>query len=100
MNELHASSDRSAESYAVVGAEYIVVHCLRDGDDLDAFAMQPLTIAEGVITADRHKDLDSQIFEDSQHVRREVPRARVRFFGPGMLRVAQKVRFIFELHFE
>src|SRR5262249_23629523 len=59
------------------GVAHIVVHRLRDGDDLDAKLIKLRRIAERVVAADRNEVLDAERGEVRQHLPGEVPGFRV-----------------------
>src|ERR1044071_2814245 len=96
MDELNAASDRGAEADAVISAENVVVHRLRNGDDFDAFTMQTLAVAERIIAADGNQDSYAEVLEILEHVRSEIPRPRFGVFD--VRRIAQKLRFILRLY--
>src|ERR1041384_6616738 len=89
MYELHTASDGGAEADAVIGAEDVVIHGLRDRDDFDPFAMQSLSIAECVVAADGYEYFDAEILKVLKHVWGEVLCVNSRRGGP---RLPQKGR--------
>ena len=72
VDEFHTARDGGGKADAVISAEDVVVHRLGNGDDVHAFAMQPLGIAQRVVAADRHQRPDAQFIQHLQHVRREI----------------------------
>ena len=86
MNEFHTARNGRREADAIIGAVDIVVHRLGNRGDVDAFAVQPLGIAQRVVTADRHQRIHAQFIQHLQRVRRKIKRA----FVVGMRFIFQK----------
>ena len=72
MRELDRARDARAEADAVIGAIHVVVHRLRNGDDVHAFIVQSLAVAERVVAADWNQDVDADVLEILQHILRDV----------------------------
>ena len=72
MRQLDGARDARAEADAVVGSVDVVVHRLRDGDDVHPFIVQPLAVAQRVVAADGNQHVDADVLEILQHVLRDV----------------------------
>src|SRR5947209_19518325 len=70
------AGDRGREADAVLGVVNVVVHRLRNGNDLDAEFIELGRVAERVVTADGEEMLDAQRREVRQHLLGDVPRVR------------------------
>src|SRR4051812_20772485 len=68
VRELDRSRDAGAEADAVVGAVDVVVHGLRDRDDVYAFIVQTFSVAESVVAADGDQRIDTHVLEIAKHV--------------------------------
>src|SRR5215216_3653244 len=68
------AGDRGREADAVLGVADVVVHRLRDGDDLDAEFVDLGCVTERVVAADGDQVLDAEPREVSQHLASDVPR--------------------------
>src|SRR5438046_6325374 len=68
------AGDRGREADAVFGVADVVVHRLRDGNDLDAEFVELGRITERVIAADDDQVFDAEPREVRQHLAGEVPR--------------------------
>ena len=68
VRELDRARHAGAESNAVVGPENVVVHRLRNRDDIHPLVVQSFAIAERVVPADRDQDVDANVLEVFQHV--------------------------------
>ncbi len=94
MDELHAAGDGRAEANAVVRAVNVVVHCLGDGDDGEAFHVQALAVGERVITANGDQHVNAKELEVFEHMRREITHGGILQLGLGVLRILQEIRHI------
>src|SRR5207237_10670079 len=77
VRELDRARDAGAEADGVVRAIDVVVHRLRNGDDVHALIVQALAIAQGVIAADRNEHVDAEVREVLEHILRHVVDLRV-----------------------
>src|SRR6476661_11258350 len=68
------AGDRSREADAVLGVADVVVHRLRDGNDLDAEVVELGRITERVVAADGDQVFDAEPREVRQHLDGDVPR--------------------------
>jgi hypothetical protein len=75
MDEFNTASHRRGEADAVVGAVHVVIHGLRDANHWHTFLVQPDSITQRVIAADRQQDINTQLLDDAQHMRRAIDRA-------------------------
>ena len=66
--------DCGREADAVLGVADIVVHRLRDGDDLDAYVVELGCVTERVVAADGDQMFDAKPREVRQHLAGKVPR--------------------------
>ena len=62
------AGDGGRKADAVLGVMNIVIHRLRDGNDLDAEFIELGRVAKRVVTADGYKMLDTQRREIRQHL--------------------------------
>ena len=67
------AGDRRREADAVLGVADVVVHRLRDGNDLDAEPVELGRVTERVVTADGDKVFDAERREVRQHLAGDVP---------------------------
>src|SRR5499427_5245018 len=67
------AGDRGREADAVLGVVNVVIHRLRDGNDLHAELVELGRVAERVVTADGNEVLDAQRREVRQHLLGDVP---------------------------
>jgi hypothetical protein len=72
VRQLDGARDAGAEADAVVGAVHIVVHRLRDADDVYPFVVQTLAVTERVVASDRNQNVDSDVLEVLEHVLGDV----------------------------
>src|SRR5690348_1356896 len=72
MSELDRAGYTCAKAYTVIGAENIIVHGLRDRDDVHAFVVKALAVAERVVATDRDQHVDADVLEILEHVLRNV----------------------------
>ena len=72
VGHLDGAGDAGAEADAVIGARHIVVHGLGDCDDLDALAVQPHAVAQGVVAADGDQVIDAQPVQVLQDFGRQI----------------------------
>src|SRR5918996_1669674 len=72
MRQLDRARDAGAEADAVVRAVDVVVHRLGDGDDVHAFVVQTLGVAERVVAPDRDQDVDADVLEILEHILGDV----------------------------
>ena len=72
MRQLDRSRDARAEADAVIGAVHVVVHRLRNRDDVDAFVVQPLAITQRVVAPDRNQRIDTDLLQILEHVLGDV----------------------------
>src|SRR6266581_8042956 len=68
------AGDRGREAYTVLGVADVVVHRLRDGDDLDAEVVELGCVTERVVAADGDQMFDAEPREVRQHLAGDVPR--------------------------
>src|SRR6267143_58979 len=68
VRELDRPRHAGAEADAVVGPEDVVVHRLRNGDDIHALVVQPFAVAERVVAPDRNQDVDADVLEILEHI--------------------------------
>ena len=68
----HGARDGGREADAVLGVADVVVHRLRDGDDLDAELVELGRIAERVVAADGDQVVDAERLEVRQHLAGDV----------------------------
>src|SRR6202022_1873806 len=74
LDGIAGSGDRGREADAVLGVADVVVHRLRDGDDLDAEVVELGRITERVIAADGDQVFDAEPGEVRQTLVGEAPR--------------------------
>src|ERR1700687_4539414 len=72
MGELDRARYAGTEADAVVGAVDVVVHRLRDADDVHPFVVQAFAVAERVVASDGNENVDSDVLEVPEHVLRYV----------------------------
>jgi hypothetical protein len=60
VDHLNRARDAGAETDAVVGARYVVVHSFGDADNLEPFFVEANTVAERVIAADGDERVDTE----------------------------------------
>ena len=72
VRELDRARDAGTEADAVIAAVHVVVHRLRDGDDVYPFIVQAFAVAERVVASDRDQYVDSDVLEVQEHVLRDV----------------------------
>ena len=65
MRELDRARHAGAEADAVVGPVDVVVHRLRNGDDVHPFVMQTLAVTQRVVAADGNEHVDADVREMS-----------------------------------
>jgi len=68
VRQLDGACHAGAEADTVVGAVDVVVHRLRYRDDVHAFVVQALAIAERVVPTDGNQDIHSDVLEVLEHV--------------------------------
>src|SRR5437660_672491 len=68
------AGDRGREADAVLGVADVVVHRLRDGDDLDTEVVELGCVTERVVAADGDQMFDAEPREVRQHLAGDVPR--------------------------
>ena len=76
-DHVHRAADGGGEADAVVGAEDVVVHRLRDPDDRDSLLGQALGEGERVVAADRDQRLEMQPLDRADRLRRQVHEPRL-----------------------
>src|SRR5205085_9001991 len=54
------------------GAEDVIVHRLRDGDDVHSLIVQPLPVTQRVVTANWHEYIDADALEILEYILRDV----------------------------
>ena len=91
VRHLDDARDAGTETDAVVRARNVVVHRLRNRDDLHAFLEQPHRVAERVVAADRDEVLDAEPFQVLQHLRGKI-------VALGLVAFAKMSRHILFLH--
>src|SRR5205807_4794046 len=74
LDGIAGAGDRGREADAVLGVADVVVHRLRDGDDLDAEFVELGRITERVVAADGDQVFDAEARKVGQHLASEVPR--------------------------
>src|SRR5262249_16646859 len=67
------AGDRGREADAVLRVVNVVIHRLRDGNDLDAEFVELGRVAERVVTTDGNEVLDAERREVRQHLLGDVP---------------------------
>ena len=72
MGELDGARNAGAESNAVVGAVDVVVHGLRNGDDVHTLVVQPFPVTEGVVASNRDQHVDPDVLEILEHILGDV----------------------------
>ena len=72
VRELDRARHAGAEADAVVRPVDIVVHRFRYGDDIHAFVVQSLAVAERVVAADGDQHVDPDVLQVLQYVPRDV----------------------------
>src|SRR5712692_1270724 len=72
VGELNGAGDAGAEADAVVRSRHVIVHGLRDADDLEAFLIEPHGVAQRVVTADGNQVFDAEPSEILEHFGSEV----------------------------
>ena len=72
----NSAGHAGAEADTVVGAGNVIVHRLRNGDDLHAFLIEPHTVAQRVVSSDGDEVIDAQPVQILEHFRGQVV-----FFG-------------------
>jgi hypothetical protein len=72
VRKLDGACNAGTEADAVIGSVDVVVHRLRDRDDVHPFVMQPLAVAECVVASDRDQHIDSDVLEVLEHILRDV----------------------------
>src|SRR5882724_1745472 len=82
LDGIAGAGDRGREADAVLGVADVVVHRLRDGDDLDAEVVELGRITERVVAADGDQVFDAEPRKVGQHLAGEVPRLS-RAAAPG-----------------
>ena len=73
LDGIAGAGDRGREADAVLGVADVVVHRLRDGDDLDAEFVELGRVTERVVAADGDQVFDAEPREVRQHLAGEVP---------------------------
>jgi hypothetical protein len=73
LDGITGARDCSGEADAVLGVAHVIVHGLRDGNDLDAELVELGGIAQRVIPADRDQVFDAESREVGNHLGGEVP---------------------------
>ena len=63
VDEVDRAGDRGREADAVVGAVDVVVHGLRQADDLDPLQVEAAGEGEGAVAADRHQGVEVEVAE-------------------------------------
>ena len=61
MNKVNAAGYGGRKANAVVGAIHVVVHCFGDGDNGKVLSVQPVTIAQGVITPNGNEHVNLEL---------------------------------------
>jgi hypothetical protein len=74
LDSVAGAGDRGREADAVFGVADVVVHRLRDSDDLDAEVVELGCVTERVVAADGDKMFDAKPREVRQHLAGKVPR--------------------------
>src|SRR5712691_8734044 len=72
VGELNGAGDAGAESDAVVRSRHVIVHGLRDADDLEAFLIEPHGVAQRVVPADGNQVFDAEPSEILEHFGSEI----------------------------
>jgi hypothetical protein len=73
LDGITGARDCSRETDAVLGVAHVIVHGLRNGNDLDAELVELGSIAQRVIPADRDQVFDAESREIGNHLAGEVP---------------------------
>ena len=74
LDSVAGAGDRGREADAVFGVADVVVHRLRDSDDLDAEVVELGCVTERVVAADGDQMFDAKPREVRQHLAGKVPR--------------------------
>jgi hypothetical protein len=81
VGHLNGTCDTGAETDAVVGARYVVVHGLGDRDDSDPLLVEPGGVGEGVVSADGDERVHTEPIQVGEHLSGEI----VHFVGVAIL---------------
>src|SRR5438046_4179470 len=68
LDGIAGAGDRGREADAVLGVADVVVHGLRDGDDLDAEVVELGGVTDGVVAANGDQMFDAKPREVRQHL--------------------------------
>ena len=73
LDGIAGARDRGREADAVLGVVNVVIHRLRDGNDLHAELIELGRVAERVVAADGNEVFDAERREVRQHLLGDVP---------------------------
>ncbi len=72
MDEIDTPGHGSRKTDAVICPVDIVIHGFRDSHYGEAFFMNPLSIAERIVTANGNQEIDTQVFEVAEDMLGEI----------------------------
>src|SRR5262249_26173957 len=96
MKKIDAASHCRREADAIVGAVDVIIHSLRNSNDRETFLVQPLSVAQSVVSTNGNQGINLEILQVLQYVRREVFRLFVVFRVPSGF--SQETRHVASLH--